>query len=206
MHQPLSGRRRYRISSSLTAVFVSVGLLLVFSLPTNAQNELKPNFVERQVTLAVSNLMGNRHISKHPIDNDISERALQQFLKNLDPQKIYFVQSDIDEFNQRKDDLDDMILKGDTSFAFTVFNRFLQRLDERLVLANELIDASHDFTVDEEMVTDPESLTYATTPEEIKDRWRKRIKYNVLVLKTDKYSGLNRATRCSDFDAERNQR
>ena len=38
--------------------------------------------------------------------------------------------------------------------AYTIFNRFLKRVDERVKLVDELLGMEHDFTVDEEMVTD----------------------------------------------------
>ena len=54
--------------------------------------------------------------------------------------KLYFYQSDIDEFNQKKNDLDDMVGAGDISFAYTVFNRLLKRIDERVALVDELLE------------------------------------------------------------------
>ena len=53
--------------------------------------------------------------------------------------KVYFYQSDIDEFMQHKDELCDAIRKGDISFAYTVFRTFLQRVDERVKTVDELL-------------------------------------------------------------------
>ena len=49
------------------------------------------------------------------------------------------------------------MLKGDISFAYDVFNTFLQRVDERVKFVDELLAMPHDFTVDEEMITDPDA-------------------------------------------------
>jgi carboxyl-terminal processing protease len=99
--------------------------------------------------------------------------------------KIYFYQSDIDEFMSNRERLDDFVKSGDLNFAYTLFNRFLERIDERVGFVHELLKVDHDFTVDEEMVIDPEVAEYAQTQEEAYDRWRKRIKYDLLVLKTE---------------------
>ena len=123
---------------------------------------------------------------------------MQTFLKQLDPMKIYFYQSDIDEFMEQRDRLDDFVKRGDLKFAYDVFNRFLKRIDERVGFVQELLKIDHDFTIDEEMVTDPEAAQYAKTREEAYDRWRKRIKYDLLVLKTEEVTGeeaIERLTR-----------
>jgi carboxyl-terminal processing protease len=174
-----------------TALFA--GMALAVSLGTSglwqgwaADLGAAPKSRDRQVTGMVMTLIKRDHLSKHPVDDEISQRGLKSFLKTLDPGKLYFMQADIDEFQQRRSELDDLLRTGDISFGYTVFNRYLQRLGERLPVIDELIDETHDFTVKEEMVTDPDMLTYARTAAESRDRWRKRIKFELLVLKGDK--------------------
>lgn len=145
-----------------------------------------PRPTDRQITRTVTALVGGQHLSKHALDDEISQRAMEQFLKSLDGMKLYFYQSDIDEFNKKKNDIDDMVKSGDVSFAYTVYNTLLKRIDERIAQVDELLKEDFDFTVDETLVTDPAKLTYAKTPAEAKDRWRKRLKYDLLALKNDK--------------------
>jgi carboxyl-terminal processing protease len=145
-----------------------------------------PSTNDRMVTKIVTTLMKKEHLTKHELDDEISQRALDLFISSLDGMKLYFYQSDIDEFNQRRKELDDMVLAGDVSFAYTVFNRLLKRVDERVAMVDELLKEDFDFTADESLVTDPDKLAYAATPEEAKARWRKRLKYDMLVLKSDK--------------------
>lgn len=145
-----------------------------------------PNANDRTVTRLVSMMMKKEHLTKHPLDDEISRRGLDLFLKSVDPRKLYFYQSDIDEFHQRRNDLDDMISAGDVSFAYTVFNRLLKRVDERMAMVKQLLDGPFDFEADDVLVIDPDKLKYITSPEEAKDRWMKQLKYDVLVLKADK--------------------
>ena len=139
----------------------------------------------RQITLAVRMLLEGRHLTQQRLDDVISERCMEAYLKTLDPWKLYFYQSDVDEFMQKRFVLDDLIRKGDISFAYDVFSRFLARVDERVDAAVAQVDAEHDFTVDEEMIRDRDSTTYPRTPEEAAERWRKRVKYDLLVKKAD---------------------
>jgi len=150
-----------------------------------------PAAQDRQVTRLVALDMRRDHLTKHALDDEISHRAMDLFLKSLDGRKLYFYQSDIDEFNKRRNELDDMVNAGDVSFAYTVFNRLLKRVDERLVTVNQLLAGEFDFATDEVLVADPDKLTYATTPQEATERWRKQLKYDILVLKADKSNKEN---------------
>ena len=105
-----------------------------------------PRANDRQVTKVVTSLLRKEHLSRHPLDNEISRRGLKSFLKTLDPLKMYFNQSDIDDFMQHQDELDDMLKDNDISFAYTVFSRFMARVDERIKTIDEMIAANHDFT------------------------------------------------------------
>ncbi|MEX2173845.1 MAG: carboxy terminal-processing peptidase [Pirellulaceae bacterium] len=145
-----------------------------------------PGPQDRTVTQIVTSLMRREHLSKHPLDDEISRRGLELFVKSLDGMKLYFYQSDIDEFSQKKNELDDMLLAKDVSYAYTIFNRLLKRVDERVALVDELLKKDFDFTVDEVLVTDPDKLSYPKTPAEAEDRWRKRLKYDILLLKSEK--------------------
>lgn len=176
-------RARFAVCGFLVAVACAAVLLMVRGGQADPNG---PQQADRQVTLAVSALLKREHLGRHPLDDEISERWLKTYLKTLDPFKVYFMQSDVDEFNQHKDDLDDWAKQGDIRFGYTIFKRFLERIDERVKLVDELLPMQHDFTVNEEMTTDPDATTYAKTPAEARDVWRKRIKYDLLVLEADK--------------------
>lgn len=164
--------------------FVSAGLLTLW-----AANLDQPRAKDRRIALVITSLMRRGHLSKHPLDDEISQRGLGNFLKSLDPLKVYFYQSDIDEFMKNSNKLDDQLANGDINFAYTVFNRFLKRVDERVILVDQLLRQKHDFTIDEEMITDRKMASYAGSEDDARDRWRKRIKYDLLVLKGDKTEG-----------------
>lgn len=171
-----------------TAVIVG---LAAFACPpaSAAQNLSQPRPNDRHVSRVVQTLMERENLAGHPLDDEISRRMLQSFLGALDPMKMYFYQSDVDEFQQQRDELDDMLKKGDVGFAYTVFQRFLQRADERVRLIGELIRQEHDFAVKEEMSTDPKAVGYASDEAEARERWRKRVKYDLLVLEQDEIDG-----------------
>ena len=169
------------------AGLLSAVLLVVFGgfLPAQQEDQKeefgKPREADRQVARIVANLMQRDHLSSRPLDDGISERAFDQYIKTLDSMKLYFLESDIEEFSRWKESIDDKMKKGDYEIAFAVFNRFIERVNQRVKTAHKWIDAEHDFTIEEELITERDDIDFAKDEAEADDRWRKRIKYNLLV-------------------------
>ncbi len=134
----------------------------------------------------VASMVTSRHINHPEIDDALSEKLMKRYIEVWDPQKLYFLKADIDEFAVDRTALDDKILKGDVQFAAKVFDRFKLRMNDRAEKIGAVIDAEHDFTVEEDMVKDPDDVAWAETEEELNERWRKRIKFDLLMLKMEK--------------------
>ena len=181
---------RSRVSLSprrWVAIFVLVSLAGVLGVawadPTG------PGTNDRYVTRTVIEKLKGEHLTQHALDSEISRRMLTLFLKSLDPMKMYFYKSDVDAFTQRQGELVEKARSGDVTPAYTIFSIFLQRMDERIKMIDEILAQPIDLAVQEEMISDPEAAVYATNPAEALDRWRKRIKYDLLLLKSDKVEG-----------------
>ena len=159
----VSGNRPTRVGRHLPAVFAA-SLLVAFVVPSRGEQPPtavgqpaagssaapaaggKPGPNDRQITLAVRSYLEREHFLRHPIDDDIAKRWFTIFLEGLDPWKLHFLQSDIDGFMQKRDSLDDLVKRGDVSFAYEVFNRFLERVDARLPLIEKMVNGPQDFT------------------------------------------------------------
>jgi len=148
-----------------------------------------PTPTDRQISLAVMSLLNSQHISRHPLNDEMSQRWLAMFLKSIDPMKLYFTQGDVDQFMRHQNELDDRLKRGDVGFAYDVYKVYLRRLDERIAVIDELLKMEHDFTIDETLDTDFDKRPYAKDDAEMRDRWRKRIKYDLLILKAAKSEG-----------------
>ena len=172
------GRRLYFVAL-LTGISTAAGLIY-------AAAELKPQPYDRLISRTIARLVAEGHLSKLPLNEEISQRTFLTYLKTLDPMKVYFTQSDIDDFSRSKNTLADSIKRGDVSFAYSVFDRFLQRVDQRVALIDDILSKPMDFTIDENLATDPKTTTYAKNDDEMRDKWRKRIKYDELSKLADK--------------------
>ena len=174
---------------------VSAGLLTAGLWTLWAADLTAPQASDRQVALVVTSLMRREHLSKHPFDDEISQRGLDAFIKGLDPMKVYFYQSDVDGFTKSRMDIDDQVKRGDITLAYSIYKRFLERVDERVATVDELLAGKFDFTRDEEMIVERDKAHFPRDKAEARDRWRKRIKYDLLVLKGDDTVGADAVTR-----------
>jgi carboxyl-terminal processing protease len=102
---------------------------------------------------------------------------------------MYFYQSDVDNLVQHQNELVEKLKRGDVSPAYEMFKLYLQRMDERVGMVDALLAVPPDYTLQEEMVVDRDSSQYAANEADAKDKWRKRIKYELLSLKADKTEG-----------------
>ena len=145
-----------------------------------AQQLGRPTAEDATTARLVCSMINRYHINHGEIDDSVSPRLLDRFIEMLDPQKVYFLKQDIDEFSRLRTQLDDLVKQGDVSFAYDVFDIYRRRFDSRIDHAHKLIDMEHDFTLDEELDTDFEAREWASTDAELNERWRQRVKFEVL--------------------------
>jgi carboxyl-terminal processing protease len=154
-------------------------ILGLISMPAPA--EPVPGKQDRQVIQLVSELLHEGHLNRPEMGAEISRKLFRKFVKDLDPGKLYFLKSDYDEFKRYENDLSDQLLQGDMRFAYLVYNRMITRMSERQKLIEELVNAPQDFTVKEYLDTDYDHLPYLQADNDLKERWRKRIKFDLLL-------------------------
>jgi carboxyl-terminal processing protease len=167
----------------LVALFAAVlvaGIGLFF-VPGQAPAEVKPSRQDRLVAQVVCELLKRGHLSKPEIGDELSKRLFRRYLKDLDPNKLYLLKSDVEEFKKQETELDDELQKGDLDFAVLVYDRFLTRAGERQKLIEEFVNGAHDYTAKEQLETDGDALAHANGDDEIRERWRKRIKFDLLM-------------------------
>jgi carboxyl-terminal processing protease len=162
-----------------------VGLAAVALTTLFARQICSFDQVDQETARLVSQMIPRFHLSQSGIDDKISGMLVDGYELELDPQKLYFLQADIESFNQDRATLDDAIKEGNVDFAYQVFDVFKQRVTTQCELAHKLIDAEHDFTVSEEMVSDPDDRQWAKTQDELNERWRKWIKRELLEFRLD---------------------
>ena len=144
---------------------------------------LKPEAREAKAAHLAAEFLSRFHYKAVPIDNALSAKVFDQYLRALDPEKLYFLQSDIDRLAADRTLLDDAILTEDLRAPFEIFNLYEHRLAERLTYARSLLHKGFDFERDESLTIDRKDQPWPATEADSLDLWRKRVKNDWLRLK-----------------------
>ena len=169
-------------------------LWIAFALATAAQGapsdagatyppELKPARQEAQAAHLAAELLARYHYRGMPLDAALSEKIFDQYLKSLDSEKLFFVQSDIDQLSGDRAKLGDAILKENLAVPFAIFNLYERRAAERFAYARTLLKPGFDFQQKESYQFVREKEAWPKSEAEVRDLWRKRVKNDWLRLK-----------------------
>ncbi len=176
-----------RSSPWLAGMFLGLALMLMgrADTPIRSVKLESPTELDSKIAQGTAKMLQAAHLSRHKVDEQMSKRLHKLFIDGWDPWKRYFLQSDIDELAKFETLHGEAIVEGKLDYAYTIFNRYRERLDERMKWAAELADAKFDVTKPDTVPLDPKVTTYAKTEEQSKNRWRAQIKYEYESLLVD---------------------
>jgi carboxyl-terminal processing protease len=144
---------------------------------------LKPLPQEADAAYLSAELLARYHYKGVPLDAALSAKIFDQYLKSLDPEKLFFVQADIDRLSAYRTRLGDAILQENLGPPFAIFNLYERRAAERFAYARTLLKKGFDFHKDETYQYAREKAPWPKTEAEMHDLWRKRVKNDWLRLK-----------------------
>jgi len=160
--------------------------LLLCALPLPAWSLIDYTEAERDTAIELVEQLQDRHYSKLNYDDKLSSEHLDNYIDSLDGSKMFFLASDIAEFEPYRTVMDDQLREGKLDAGYAIFNRFHERLQQRLTNLIETLPqavAAIDFNQDESISLDLEHRQWAKDQAELDDRWRKQLKNQVLSLK-----------------------
>ena len=116
----------------------------------------------------------------------LSKEVYEGYLNDLDPAKRFLTNADLDQLKIYETQVDDQIRMR----TFEFFDHSVKLIDESYVRAEkiftDIIKHPFDFKKDEEIELDYEKRLYANDAEELKEAWRKYLKYELLSRVHDK--------------------
>ena len=128
-----------------------------------ALDTLGPTPEHRQATAGIVQLMQRYHYKRVEVGDELSEQIFDRFLETLDPQKNFFLASDLAEFDPFRRKFDDALRNARLDPVFDVFKRFRSRVEERATFARDLLKREFDFTIDEKYTFNREDAQWAQT-------------------------------------------
>jgi carboxyl-terminal processing protease len=118
-----------------------------------------------------------------PLNDALSAKIMDKYIKSLDPDRSFFLQADIDKFAADRTGIDDAIAREDLKIPFSIFNIYSQRVVDRMTYARDLLKKGFDFSVRETYSLSPDEDPWPQSEQQSNDLWRKRVKNDWLRLK-----------------------
>ena len=149
-------------------------LMFCFNSPQNDEEKMQT------IMISVKNTLSYLHYSPKPINDAYSADVFDKYLEMMDPAKKFLLQSDVDEFTKHKTKLDDYLNRGDISFFNLTVDRLSARTKEVEKLSQDILSKPINFDENEELILEPKLKAYPKNQEELRNEWKKFIKYNIL--------------------------
>ncbi len=129
---------------------------------------------------AILTVLDKVHYQPQEINDAFSEKLFNLYLKRLDNNKRFFLQSDIDKLEMYKTRLDDDAKKDNYDFFNAVNSTYQQRLDVIEKWYLEILNKPFNFNENEYLEYNEDKAKFLSSDEQLREFWRKSLKQQVL--------------------------
>ena len=161
----------YKSLSSALALVLAFQASLITDVHSAAKepqrDQIHHSKQHAKAAIEIVRQLEHRHYIGKRFDDDLSSKFFDNYFKSLDGNRTFFLQSDIDEFEPYRKELDDLTRSGKLEIGFKIFNRFQQRLISRLEKTIEQLPSmveGMDFSRDEHLELDREKSSWPKKP------------------------------------------
>ncbi len=152
--------------------------LLVATVSLGAASQPPPE--SAAVTTLAVKLFEHAHYSHHKLDAESASRFLMRYVEALDYNRLFFLQSDLKEFNNLLATLPDRTRAGDVQPGFDIFARYQQRIAEAVALAKESLKQPPNFSTNDTIQIDRSKAPWPADEADRAKLWRGRVQYDLL--------------------------
>lgn len=172
--------------SVVSALFAFSSIALAVN-PGNSVEDiplLKQESQHAVSTKRISSSFLRSHYKEISLNDELSEKIFDRYIRSLDLNRSVFLASDIKKFSAEKDNFDEAIEMGDLDIAYQIYQLNMQRRIERYEYALTLLDKEFDFETPKDSFSfDREEAAWPKNNAELDELWRQRVKYDALNLK-----------------------
>ena len=160
---------------------ILTGIFYGFTLSSSIINPEK----DKLLLEVLAYVLERGHYDPETIDDVFSESVFMNYIESMDGQHRFFIQADLNNFNQYKTKLDDQIKGSELEFFDYTHQKYIQRQDQIKAFYKPLLERPFDFSLDEEIDLDYEKMGYAESLSELKNVWIKYFKLSTLGIYSD---------------------
>ncbi|NOX47638.1 MAG: tail-specific protease [Chlorobi bacterium] len=167
---------KFRIFKFIALPLILIGTSVIILASRNNNDNLRRELLLKVISFAIE----NGHYHPGNIDDGFSEKVFDLYIERLDFGKRFLLKEDIDKLSKYKTKIDDEFNAVTFEFLDASIKTINQRTNEVQAYYQEILSKPFDFDKEEEFELDSEKKDYAKDKTEMKERWRKSLKYETL--------------------------
>ncbi|HET9430780.1 MAG TPA: tail-specific protease, partial [Chitinophagaceae bacterium] len=165
----------------IVVMFALTGSFLAFRSIGNITHNTNPPGKYEEILKLVGEMISQAHYSPQDINDDFSKKVFKKFMADLDPEKNFFLKTDISTLQAKyQSHIDDEIKGSNVEFFLAAGRNFNQRMEEIAIVNKNILEKPFDFSIDEEVLLDNDKLNFPVSEAERRERWRKKLKFMAL--------------------------
>lgn len=163
-------------------IFKVFTFIVLFSTPGLTQGL---PFLSQDLKLSCDNLYGIQkrfiedHISFEKITPEIETRMIEQFVRRLDSQKLYLLQSDVDKIKTTMNGIVDKTKKGDCTAIKKAFEIYVSRMSDRKEFAKKFLNKKFKIDKTTELSLDPDARKHPQNKKQSDEAHAKYLQFQV---------------------------
>lgn len=142
---------------------------------------------DANISRVTAQLLMQSHYKQQPINEAVSSKLFDRYLETLDPLRLYFLESDVQEWEEQRTKIGRKVVNGDTSIANTIFARMIERADQQHEYVKKLLteekfafEGNETYNYDRKKAARPKDIA------EAEQLWKQRLRYEYLQEKLNK--------------------
>ncbi|MEY5046764.1 MAG: hypothetical protein RLZZ175_123 [Bacteroidota bacterium] len=159
----------------------NIAILLVVFTFFSSYKPVEENERQKVQMLLVLNSLIQQHYAVPTIDDNFSAKVFDLYIKELDHSKRFLTQEDSVALSVYKNSLDNEIEKQQFEFFEKINAAYESKLKFLANSYKELLAQPFDFHVEESIQLDADKRPFAKDNNELKEQWRKYLKYQVMI-------------------------
>ncbi len=139
-----------------------------------------------KLSFVIAKQLQYQHYRHMVLDDELSSKVFDAFIKSLDPNRTFFLAGDIKDFEKFRYQIDNDFHRGELKNAFKAFNLYQKRHAARLVYSLNLLENKYDkfdFTKQEDLTIEREDLPWPADEKAQNDLTRKQLKNIIISFK-----------------------
>ena len=139
----------------------------------------KPQQKDSFIISIVEEGLNTFHFKPKELNDELSTEVFDEYMVSLDRNKLFFLKSEVKQLEVYRDKIDDEFKSGSSVFFDMSYEMLQNGFNRAQGFYEDILAKPFDFEKNEETWNNPEKLSWAKNESELKDYWRKYLKWRI---------------------------